>query len=966
MKMNIKYVVVLSVWLTANCSMGAVTLDRETILTDRALHFTEAFFNQLISIHGDCMDVVNDYIYVVWYEGGMTNRMLHLSRKPVGGTTWVDMNLGVSNTLYPASDVERAGMGDSHRTAAIGISPIDQTIHISFDQHGGSLRYLKSAPGAAIVPDAQWNTNLMNPERNYLVPGSNLTVTYPEFTRNDDGGLIFSYRIGGSARGDRHASYYNGSVWSASKLLVKGDSSVATNDFHFYSGLSYQHGKLYISGTVRAYSIGYNRGCYFGIFSSQDGLSSHFLRLDGNAFPTPLDTKAEMDNLLVASPSVAADDHVGVFGAAVTARGDVYLSNGDFTYLALADTTTFSQINTARGDLHGMGDKIFACSYNNGSVSVYRDKIHSAANGSSAWTEEYAGPQRGYLNSVSAVYKNKIIGLFLDDDGPEAGMKIAYCREYNTGEPIPQYPFRGKRQIIPGTVEGEYFDMGGQNISYYDATPARGGDPTFRPLEIVDCTSSYVGGIDAGEWMEYGVEVTNAGNYNISLKTSCVSNGRTARVSFDGSELAQFAIPNTTDLNVYQTVTVSNVHLSQGKFIMRLATDTGAFNLDSIKFEMAVLPPDGVAGTLLGDATDCEVQLTLGTPPYAITDLTSTNLLPGTSGGSPAPFKERVPVFPFRLPNFGAVTNPFLSASFTFNFISKNNTPAGNLDLYGLGRRADGIVLTNDYWTATNAVDPTDATLLQDNILTGASTAYGLQTSLAGGNAALRAYLNAQYAGGAGAGQYVFLRLSTDAPQTGGTTRYTLTSAEGGETGPPDTRPQINYTTSASNTAPVLATNSNQSLIAGQTLTFTNSATDADVPAQTLTFSLLSPPSGATINPSNGVFTWRPTMAQSPSTNPFSVKVADSGTPSLSATQNFSVTVLRPANPAVSAPGVSNGVMSFTITGDSGPDYLIQTSTNLTTWLSVWTNLSAVPPFPFTDSAAPNFNQRYYRVQLEP
>ena len=189
-----------------------------------------------------------------------------------------------------------------------------------------------------------------------------------------------------------------------------------------------------------------------------------------------------------------------------------------------------------------------------------------------------------------------------------------------------------------------------------------------------------------------------------------------------------------------------------------------------------LLPAAARAATIFGLTNDCEVQITLTNPPYAITGLTNGTLLPGTSG---AVGKERCAVIPFQLPSLGAATNPFLTTAFTFNYESKNGTVAGNLDVYGLGRRASAMVLTNDYWTATNAVNPTDATLLEDGIITANSTAYGLKTSSFAGSAALTAYLNAQYAGGAGAGQFVFLRLSTDTAQTGGSARYLITAVEG-------------------------------------------------------------------------------------------------------------------------------------------------------------------------------------------
>ena len=73
------------------------------------------------------------------------------------------------------------------------------------------------------------------------------------------------------------------------------------------------------------------------------------------------------------------------------------------------------------------------------------------------------------------------------------------------------------------------------------------------------------------------------------------------------------------------------------------------------------------------------------------------------------------------------------------------------------------------------------------------------------------------------------------------------------------------------------------------------SATDPDIPAQILTFSLgVGAPAGASIDPNTGVFTWTPTLAQAQSTNLIAVIVTDNGLPPLSATQQFTV-VVRPA-----------------------------------------------------------------------
>jgi len=59
------------------------------------------------------------------------------------------------------------------------------------------------------------------------------------------------------------------------------------------------------------------------------------------------------------------------------------------------------------------------------------------------------------------------------------------------------------------------------------------------------------------------------------------------------------------------------------------------------------------------------------------------------------------------------------------------------------------------------------------------------------------------------------------------------------------------------NHAPVIDPIPNATILAGRTLVVTNSALDPDTPAQTLSWSLASPPTGVTINGSSGLLTWR-------------------------------------------------------------------------------------------------------------
>jgi glucuronoarabinoxylan endo-1,4-beta-xylanase len=174
----------------------------------------------------------------------------------------------------------------------------------------------------------------------------------------------------------------------------------------------------------------------------------------------------------------------------------------------------------------------------------------------------------------------------------------------------------------------------------------------------------------------------------------------------------------------------------------------------------------------------------------------------------------------------------------------------------------------------------------------------------------------------------------------------------------------------AANTPPTLAPVGDQVINPGISLVVTNTATDTNQPVQTLTFSLLGAPTNATLatlDNTHAVFSWRPLVSQASTTNPVSVKVADSGTPGLSATNNFKVIVNPLAQPTVSSITVSGGQVSLVATGAVGPDYTVLFSTNLTSWQALFTSNSPMTPVILVDTNNPGASPvRFYRIQLGP
>jgi len=112
----------------------------------------------------------------------------------------------------------------------------------------------------------------------------------------------------------------------------------------------------------------------------------------------------------------------------------------------------------------------------------------------------------------------------------------------------------------------------------------------------------------------------------------------------------------------------------------------------------------------------------------------------------------------------------------------------------------------------------------------------------------------------------------------------------------PAATPRQANTCPPSNTAPVLAPIGNKFVHEGQTVTFTATATDSDLPAQILTYSLdAGAPAGAGIT-SGGLFTWSTIGVSAPSTHNVTVRVTDNGTPNLDNSRTISISVLTPLN----------------------------------------------------------------------
>jgi hypothetical protein len=162
---------------------------------------------------------------------------------------------------------------------------------------------------------------------------------------------------------------------------------------------------------------------------------------------------------------------------------------------------------------------------------------------------------------------------------------------------VPRGPYNDAMHQIPGIIQLEHFDVGGNGFAYMDGTPGSEVTPSvnFRPDEDVDiesCTDTgggyNIGWTNAGEWLEYTVDVTKPGTYDLALRIACNGDGRTVSVTMDDKDIGtDIIIPNTAGWQNWQTVTMKDIKLTAGQKVMRVTIGATDFvNLNYVNFTL--------------------------------------------------------------------------------------------------------------------------------------------------------------------------------------------------------------------------------------------------------------------------------------------------------------------------------------------------------------------------------------------
>ena len=153
---------------------------------------------------------------------------------------------------------------------------------------------------------------------------------------------------------------------------------------------------------------------------------------------------------------------------------------------------------------------------------------------------------------------------------------------------IVETPYGGTAINLPGKIEAENYDNGGEGIAYHDVDVANQGGAYRTDGVDVQATTDVGGGYNVGyiadgEWMKYTVNVTTAGTYNIDFRTAATSASGVLQMEIDGVNVTgSVSIPNTGAWQTWSTTTVSNIAFTAGTHVIRLYVVTGGFNINNI------------------------------------------------------------------------------------------------------------------------------------------------------------------------------------------------------------------------------------------------------------------------------------------------------------------------------------------------------------------------------------------------
>ncbi|MGL1933495.1 MAG: M6 family metalloprotease domain-containing protein [Fibrobacterales bacterium] len=142
--------------------------------------------------------------------------------------------------------------------------------------------------------------------------------------------------------------------------------------------------------------------------------------------------------------------------------------------------------------------------------------------------------------------------------------------------------------VLPGRLEVEEYNEGGEGIGYHDASAGNSGG-AYRDDDVdiqvtTDISGGYnVGWTSAGEWLAYDVTVAESGSYSMTMRMASNSTGnKTARVLIDDVQVAEFTLTKIEGWQAWKDITVTGVDLTTGNHTLKISLVSSSVNINYV------------------------------------------------------------------------------------------------------------------------------------------------------------------------------------------------------------------------------------------------------------------------------------------------------------------------------------------------------------------------------------------------
>ncbi len=153
------------------------------------------------------------------------------------------------------------------------------------------------------------------------------------------------------------------------------------------------------------------------------------------------------------------------------------------------------------------------------------------------------------------------------------------------------YPDSEEPHKVPGKIQFEDYDAGGENLGYYDMSTRDTLLYSYRGTDNVDLgrNGTVISSPEAGEWLEYTVDVGQTGFYELSVRHRTIISPGLQAFSVLLPDSEDTLLSNCellyTGRNDFYDDAIGTLFLNQGKRVLRFSILNSGFDLDYFELE---------------------------------------------------------------------------------------------------------------------------------------------------------------------------------------------------------------------------------------------------------------------------------------------------------------------------------------------------------------------------------------------